>query len=84
MSDLCPVCGKTLKDGSINHGGMIIYIHDEVPSDSFFNKGLIIATRTYRCCSLVKDTGEKSSGYFCIYLGDPAEEQGDERDLPGR
>ena len=63
---------------------MIIYIHDEVPSDSFFNKGLIIATRTYRCCSLVKDTGEKSRGHFCIYLGDPAEEQGDERDLPGR
>ena len=54
---------------------MIIYIHDEVPSDSFFNKGLIIATRTYRCCSLVKDTGEKSRGYFCIYPGGPAEGQ---------
>ena len=86
MSDLCPVCGKTLKNGSINHDGMIFYIHYEVPTDSFFNifnKGLIIATHTYRCCSLVKNTGEKSRGYFCIYLEDPAEEQGDERDWPG-
>ena len=85
MSDFCPVCAKTLRNGSINHGGMLFYIHDEVPTDNFFNifnKGLIIATHTYRCCSLVKDTGEKSRGYFCIYLEDPAEEQGDERYLP--
>jgi hypothetical protein len=56
---------------------MTLYIHDEVPPDNFFNKGLGIVTRTYRCCSLVKDTGEKSRGHFCIYLADPAEEQGD-------
>ena len=83
MSDLCPVCGKTLKDGSINHGSITLYIHDEVPSDNFVAKGLLIATRTYRCCSLVKDTGEKSRGYFCIYPGDTAKEHGDERDWPG-
>ena len=77
MTDLCSVCGKTLKDGPINHGSMTLYIHDEVPPDNFFNKGLGIVTRTYRCCSLVKDTGEKSRGHFCIYLADPAEEQGD-------
>jgi hypothetical protein len=31
----------------------------------------------------MKDTGEKSRGYFCIYLEDPAEEQRDEKSLPG-
>jgi hypothetical protein len=67
VSDVCPVCGKKFKDGAINHGSTIFYIHEEVPSKNFFDKGLIIATRTYRCCSLVKDTGEKSRGYFCTY-----------------
>ena len=76
MSDLCPVCSNMFKDGSINHGSMTLYIHEEVPSDNFFDKGLGIATRTYRFCSLVKDTREKSRGYFCIYPRDPAKEQG--------
>jgi uncharacterized membrane protein len=67
VSYLCSVCFKNFKYGAINHGSMIFYIHEEVPSDNFFDKGLLIVTRTYRCCSLVKDTGERSRGYFCNY-----------------
>lgn len=67
VSGLCPVCGKTFEDEAIIHGSMILYIHEEVPSDNSLDRALIFAIRTYRCCSLVKDTGEKSRGYFCIY-----------------
>ena len=67
VSDLCPVCGKKFNNIAKNHGSMIVYIHEQLPSDNFFDKGLVIATHTYRCCSLVEDTGEKSRGYFCTY-----------------
>lgn len=67
VSNLCPVCGKKFKDGAIDHGSMIFYIHEEVASDNFVAKGPLIASRTYRCCSVVKDTGEKNRGFFCIY-----------------
>jgi hypothetical protein len=67
VSNLCPVCGKRFKDGVINHGSMIFFIHEEVPPDNFYAKGPLIASRTYRCCSLVKDSGEKHRGFFCIY-----------------
>jgi hypothetical protein len=67
VSNLCPVCGKTFKDKAINYGSMIFFIHEEVVPDSFVAKGPLIATRIYRCCSLVKNTGEKNRGFFCIY-----------------
>ena len=67
VSDLCPVCGKTFNYTANNHGSMILYIHEQVPSDNFFDKARVVSTRTYRCCFLVKGTGEKSRGYFCTY-----------------
>jgi hypothetical protein len=66
VSDLCPVCGKTFKDEAIDHGSMIFFIHEEVPSDNFPSRGLLIAARTYRCCYLVKDAGEKNRGFFAF------------------
>lgn len=76
MTDHCPACGKMLKEGYINHGSIILYIHDEVPSKSSFRKTPVIATRTYSCCSLDKYSGEKGKGYFCIYTGGLPEHQG--------
>ena len=67
VSNLCPVCGKTFNYMAINHGSMILYIHEQVPSDNFFDKALVAPGCIYRCCSLVKGTGEKNKGYFCTY-----------------
>jgi len=58
---------QNVQQWSYKSRNMIFYIHEEVQSDNFFDKGLLIATRTYRCCSLVKDTGEKSRVLFCTY-----------------